>query len=264
MAGRDQANRIAAGVALLVFVVVLVFVDREGDFDQPRTVTMEISTVQPAPPSQKVTTSVTRAGGRRAGSTRTTEAEQPSATPATRRTTTTEIEPRSFLERVLGDKVIEFLIALLAAFLAGAIVQRVLLGRYGGSRAAGLGAAEIADAAADAQKKLPAEIAAAITDATAKLQRESRAASKEMKLELARLYAMIVELEYAQRRSSGIEDLGEVSEAQQHVERLAREAFALDRSSQSEAEIADELQTEKRLRKALASPTRTLEQLSGR
>ena len=45
------------------------------------------------------------------------------------------------------------------------------------------------------RRKLPGEIAKAIGDAAAKVQAESAAADKDLKLELARMYNLIVELE---------------------------------------------------------------------
>lgn len=195
MATRSQANRIAAAVFFLAFLVIVVFVERQGDFSEPRsTTTVEKETV-PAPPARKVTTTITFAGGERVGSTRTSELQAAPGSPAVESTTTTETEPRSFFERVLGDDLLLYAIALLAAFLTAAAIQRVLVGRYGGFKFGSVEVQEIADATAEAQRKLPAEIAKAIGDAAAKVQAESSAADKDLKLELARMYNLIVELE---------------------------------------------------------------------
>ena len=195
MATRSQANRIAAAFFLLAFLIIVVFVERQGDFSEPRTTTTLEKEFVPAPPARKVTTTITFANGRRTGSTRTSELQTAPDRPAVESTTTTETEPRSFFERVLGDDLLLYVIAVFAAFLTAAAIQRVLLGRYGGFKVGSVEVEEIADAAAEAQRRLPAEIAAAIGDAAAKVQAESVAGDKDLRLELARMYNLIVELE---------------------------------------------------------------------
>ena len=204
MATRSQANRIAAAAALLVFLILALVVDRTGDFSEPQTTTTEERETTPAPPARNVTTSVTFAGGRRTGSTRTTEFQAAPAQPASSTITTTETEPPTAVERVLGNDILTYLIALLAAFLTAAALQRILLGRYGGSRSDG--SEELAELARD------------------------------LKLELARIYALIAELEKGALGPNGAGDDGQgeqSSEAQRQVERLAREAFALEGRSGS-------------------------------
>ena len=200
MATRSQANRIAAAAALLVFLILALVVDRTGDGAEPQTTTTLEREMTPAPPARRVTTSISFAGGRRTGSTRTTESQAGPARPETSTITTTETEPLSAFERVLGNDILTYLIALLAAFLTAAALQRILLGRYGGSRSGG--GEELAELARD------------------------------LKLELARIYAMIAELEKGALRPNGAGggdgQGGQSSDAQRQVERLAREAFALE------------------------------------
>ena len=204
MATPSQANRIAGAAALLVFLVIALVVDREGEFTEPRTTTVVETEAQPGSPVQRVTTRVTFAGGRRVGSTRTTEVQTPAPASPPQEVKTTETAPPTGVERVLGDEILTFGLALLAAFLTAAALQRILLGRYGGARSD--------------------------SEDLAKLDRE-------IKLELARIHAMLAQLEKrigegrgtGESREAGDSDgaAEQVSEAQQHAERLAREAFAL-------------------------------------
>ena len=182
MATPSQANRIAAAAALLVFLIFLLVVDRTGDFAEPRTTTLVERETVAAPPARTVTGSATFRGGRRTGATRTTELQSAPAQPESSTIRTTETEPLSDVERVLGEEILTFLIALLAALLTAAALQRILLGRYGGSRSSG-GSEELDELA------------------------------RSIKLELARIHALIAQLEGG-------------SEAQQHAQRLAGEAFA--------------------------------------
>jgi len=263
MATRSQANKIAAAFFLLALLVILIFAERQGDFSEPRTTTTVEKETVPAPPARKVTTAITFTGGQRTGATRTIEVQAPPAGPGVESTTTTETEPRSFFERVLGDDLLKWAIALLGAFLTAAAIQRVLLGRYGGFKVAGVEVQEIAEATAEAQKKLPAEIAAAIGEAAAKLRDEARNANRDLRLELARLFTMIVELEKRTREGSADHEREEVAQAQQHAERLLREALAPQQAAQTAEQIAAELGAEERLRQALAKPIDRLERLSG-
>lgn len=199
MATRSQANRIAAAAALLVFLILALVVDRAGDSPESRTHTTVEREAAAAPPVRRVT-SITFSGGRRTGSTRTTEVQTAPARPGSSTVTTTETVPLSTLERVVGNDVLTYLIALIAAFLTAAALQRILLGRYGGSR--------------------PAEAEGELAELT-----------RDMKLELARIYALIAELEKGALQSNGAaggEQGQRSSEAQRQVERLAREAFALE------------------------------------
>ena len=199
MATRSQANRIAGAAALLVFLVIALVVDREGEFTEPRTTTVVERSAEAGAPTEKVTTKVTFAGGRRTGSTRTTEFE-PAAAPVPAQTVrTTETQPPTGVERVLGDEILTFGLALLAAFLTAAALQRILLGRYGGSRSA----------EGEELEKL----------------------DRDIKLELARIHALLAQLEMkigARGIAAGDGQTEQVSEAQVHAERLAREAFALE------------------------------------
>jgi hypothetical protein len=198
MATRSQANRIAAAAALLVFLVIALVVDREGEFTEPQTTTVVKREVESGAPVEKITTRVTFAGGRQIGSTRTSEI-QPQPSPPAQTVRTTETEPPTGIERVLGDEILTFLLALLAAFLTAAALQRILLGRYGGTRSA----------ASEELEKL----------------------DRDIKLELARIHALLAQLETKMNQARGIAGDGQaeqVSEAQVHAERLAREAFALE------------------------------------
>ena len=199
MATRSQANRIAAAAALLVFLILALVVDRTGDSEPVTTTRVERQTT-PAPPARTVTTSISFAGGQRTGSTRTTEFQAAPPQSPSSLITTTEIEPPTSLEQVLGNDILTYLIALLAAFLTAAALQRILLGSYGFSRSKG-GGEEVAEL------------------------------TRDIKLELARIHALIAELEKGAVRPSGdggADGQGQrISQAQQNAERLAREAFSL-------------------------------------
>lgn len=99
---------------------------------------------------------------------------------------------RSFFERVLGhdgDLLLRIAVILLAALVAGAAIQRVLVGQYGGIKVGSLEIAELASASDGAVKELQ--------DALAKLQGEAQSAIKKLSADLATTQADSLEREVA-------------------------------------------------------------------
>lgn len=142
---RKSANLIAALVAGVVFCVGIgLWIGIGPPFDGPKTTTTVVE-VGRGSGTGKVTTETTQAPGgqgtkaknpeKHKGQSKTTTktVEKPSGYPSGKKTTTTEEGSRSFTERVLGKSGLALLqlgVIILAAFLAAASVQRVLVGDY--------------------------------------------------------------------------------------------------------------------------------------
>ena len=107
MATPSQANRIAGAAALLVFLVIALVVDREGDSPSRERRRWWRRAVAGAP-VQKVTTPVTFAGGRRIGSTRTTEFQPPPSPAVVRPSGRPKPSRPTGVERVLGNEILTF------------------------------------------------------------------------------------------------------------------------------------------------------------
>jgi uncharacterized coiled-coil protein SlyX len=213
---RKTADAVAIAVAIAVVVAgVFLVVVKGPSFDPPAktTTTVEIGTGSGVGKKTE-TTEVNKSTNPKSVSEKSSTAvEQPSGEPAGKRTTTVEDSPRSFTERVLGESgliLLQIGIILLAAFLAGAFTQRVLLGDFalklGGllelgavqekaeQTLVGLTAkvAETADAQAKQQKSL---------EALADNVRDISAASVNVGLAIAQLRDRIEKLESGERRT---------------------------------------------------------------
>lgn len=132
---REVADVIAFLVALGIAIAGFVFVLGDGpSFDQPekKTTVVEASTGSGVGKSTRAV-EIEESGGVKKGKKSTTSVERPSGSPSGKETTTVERAPRSFPERTLGRSGLVLLqlgIVLLAAFLAGAFTQRVLVGDF--------------------------------------------------------------------------------------------------------------------------------------
>jgi hypothetical protein len=140
--------------------------------------------------THKKTTVVTRTRGK--PPTRTTTRERVPGTPRQPRTTTvtTQTGERTFVERVLGDAglvVLQIGVVALAAFLSAAMVQRVIVGQFGGLELGTFKLSEIASASTSGIEALGEELkklreeAATASDLKAldELRRNDLAALKE-------------------------------------------------------------------------------------
>ena len=130
---RRTADIIALTVAVIVAIAALLLMDVGADVDAPSTTTTVTKDAVAESESSTTTTTVTPAAqGGAQGQTTVLEKTNPARPSET--TTTKTMGERSFLERVLGNNgvvVLQLGAVLLAAFAAGAVTQRVLLGEYG-------------------------------------------------------------------------------------------------------------------------------------
>jgi hypothetical protein len=132
---RKVADVAGLVVALVVAVAGIVLVIVFGpSFDPPQKATTVVERgVGPGLGKRTRTVEIEKSGDSTSGKKLTTTVETPSGRHPGKRTKTVEDAPRSFPERVLGESGLILLqagIVLLAAFLAGAFVQRALLGDF--------------------------------------------------------------------------------------------------------------------------------------
>ena len=107
------------------------------------------TSVAETPAVTNKTTVITRKRGDEPTRTTTTQVQGARPGRPSETTTTTTSGERTTLERVLGDGgvvMLQIAAVALAAFLAAAVVQRVLLGKYGGLKIGTLELGEIAEA----------------------------------------------------------------------------------------------------------------------
>jgi hypothetical protein len=133
---RQAADKAALAVVVLTLIVGGNLVATRGpDFGAP-TKTTSVAEKNSGSGLGKRTRTIERTKGgtaKQSGKKTTITIEKPTRKPSNKTTTTTEVSPRSFTERALGDGgfiLLEVGIILLAAFLAGAFTQRVLLGSF--------------------------------------------------------------------------------------------------------------------------------------
>jgi hypothetical protein len=132
---RTFADLIAGVIAVAIGVIGTVAILSDEDVAAPTsTTTVSKDAVDAVPGTEKTTKVVEQTGKDPATRTTTTETVGDTPEKPAETTTTTEEGERTFLERALGDDGLVLLqigVAVLAAFLAGALIQRVLLGEYG-------------------------------------------------------------------------------------------------------------------------------------
>jgi len=215
MAGRQTANLCAAVVFFVVLIIGGLVIDRNDVVEHPKTTTVVTkSSVQKSATSQKSTQVVRSAQGRT--KTRTTWTTRTAAPAVPQSTETTTVDGgQSFIERMLGDNGVVFLqigVVLLAAFIAGAAIQRVLVGQYGGLKAGSFEIAELANLSDETVEKLQAALAALQQDSSAQLgamkadvktirtrlartRKESRALDSELSNQLSKILSRLAKVE---------------------------------------------------------------------
>jgi hypothetical protein len=160
---KDAAYWVPLVVAIVVVVVgVGQLVGDSSVLDPKSTSTVTTAKVDAIPGTPKTTTEVVKQKGAKTKTTTTTEHQANTPEQPQKTVTTTEAGDRTFLERVLGDSglvVLQIGAVLLAAFLAAAVFQRVILGEF----AIKIGSLEVpavaAGTAADGLEALAAQIA---------------------------------------------------------------------------------------------------------
>jgi uncharacterized membrane protein YraQ (UPF0718 family) len=151
--------------------------------DPEATTTVTTGAAPETPAATKVTKEVVQQRGTRTKTTTTTERQPAVPAQPEKTVTTTEKGERTFLERILGDGgllVLQLGAVLLAAFLAAAILHRIILAQY----AVKFGALELpavaVDATADALEALGSKIE--------ELEEKRRDGAADVREDLAILY----------------------------------------------------------------------------
>jgi hypothetical protein len=203
---RKAADIIAGVVALIALIAALALLDVGAEVDTPSSTTTVTKEAVPSGASSTTTTTVTPAREGARGETTVVEKNAPRRPAET--TVTEKSGERSFLERVLGGNgvaVLQIGAALLAAFAAGAVTQRVLLGQYG-FKLGGFELSEIAGASTEALEKLKQEVAAEITrvekratEGLSRVDRSRRKVDASLKKDLAEAYRRLAVLEKGPR-----------------------------------------------------------------
>ena len=183
-----------------VLVAGLVFIIGDEDITSPTTTTTaEKHAVDGTPAVTNTTTVKSKPAGKPGTTTTTTQVQgEKPGRPAESTVTTTEGERTTF-ERVLGDGgmiVVQLAAVVLAAFLAAAVAQRVLLGEYGGLKLGALELGAIARASTagldelkQAVQKLREDAATAedVNKAQEESRREDAAVNRDLALLLRRI-----------------------------------------------------------------------------
>jgi hypothetical protein len=151
---QKHATSLALVAAIIAFVAsaFLIVSSAGGPGSPTATTTVTQSGRSRQRPVQKRTLEITRGpDGKARTITRVREGEPPASPKKT--TTTVEEGERTFIERILGDgglQILQWALALVGAFLVGALVQKILLGDYSFK----FGSLEIAATAAASAKGL--------------------------------------------------------------------------------------------------------------
>jgi hypothetical protein len=204
MTSRKTANLVALVTFVGVFLVGAFLVARHESIDSPGTTTTVTKAAVSAPPGQTQTTKevVTGTDGKKKTTVKTVSPNAPKST-----TTTTVSGGKSFTERVVGDDGLVFLLlglVLLAAFVAAAATQRVLVGQYA-FKFGGLEIGDLADASAESIEQLKAKLtevqegaAKDVKKLRAQINRalgESRAHDAALNATLARITSHVAKLD---------------------------------------------------------------------
>jgi hypothetical protein len=155
--GATPISILATVAALILFLGIVG--NTENKVGEPEAVTTVTEAAKASSPGPRKTKVEVVRKGKETTKTTTTEKGSAPAQPA-KTTTTVEKGQRTFLERVLGEgglKVLQWAIAVLAAFLVGAFVQKVLLGDYS-IKFGGLEIGKAADVSAKALEDLKTQI----------------------------------------------------------------------------------------------------------
>jgi hypothetical protein len=157
--------------------------------DPKSTTTVTTGGVDRVPASSTTKTEVVKQKGTQTKTTTTTEERPETPAQPEKTVTTTEEGERSFLERVLGDGglvVLQLGAVLLAAFLAAALLQRMIVGQY----AITIGSLELPAIAADSADALEA-----LNTKIDKLDQDRRDGAANVREHLAVLYKRLDLLE---------------------------------------------------------------------
>jgi hypothetical protein len=153
---RASANLVAMVVFFGVLLAGAGVVGANHHVEHPTMTTTVTKSAVAASTTSRRSTEVVGAGKRRAKATTTTSKTTVPATPQSTETTSVH-GGRSLIERLLGDSGIVFLqigVVLLAAFIAAAAIQRVLIGQFGGFKLGALEVGEVANASDETIQKL--------------------------------------------------------------------------------------------------------------
>jgi hypothetical protein len=192
---RTFVDVVAAIVAVAIAFVAIIVIANDSDLAGPKTTTVVSKDAIAASGGTRKTTNVVTKGPHGKLS-RTVTREKNSATPAkpAETTTTTEDGQRTFLERILGNGglvILQIAVAVIAAFLAGAIVQRVLLGEYGGFKFGNFELSSVARASSTSVEKLGDDLKKAREEADNAIKGAKAESAKEdgdIRKELAIIY----------------------------------------------------------------------------
>jgi hypothetical protein len=158
---RVVADVLAVTVAVAIFVTGVVLLVGDGDVTGPTSETTVVKErATPVPGARKETVTRPRAG-QESGRSITVETQSRTGGAPRQTTVTTQAGERSLLERVLGDSglvVLQIGVILLAAFVGGAVVQRIVIGDFSGIELGNLKLAALADASEKSTDKLKAEV----------------------------------------------------------------------------------------------------------
>lgn len=196
MASRETANLMAAAAFFVVLAIGVWVVGTNHGVEHPTTTTVVTKSAVAASATSRGSTQVVF-GPNGHTKTRTTTKTSTTAPGSPQSTETTTVDgSRSFIERILGDNGVVFLqigAVLLAAFIAGAAIQRVLVGQYGGLKVGSLGVSELAPEVAELSGKSIKELEAAL----AAFQQESKTKFEEVgkSLEATRRESRVVDSE---------------------------------------------------------------------
>jgi hypothetical protein len=155
---RKTANVVAAIVFVIALLIGAWLFGRNGALERPTTTTVVTKSALPAHTTSQESKRAAATGSGRKKTTQTTTTRTKATTPAAPASTeTTSVTgSRSFVERLLGEKGVIFLqigVVLLAAFIAAAAAQRVLVGQFG-FKLGVLEVPELADASEKTIKEL--------------------------------------------------------------------------------------------------------------
>jgi hypothetical protein len=185
MTSRATANAVAAVIFFVALVCGAFVLGRNHRVERPTTVTSVTKSAAAAVASSQKVIEVIHEHGKKLKTTTTTTKAATPATPKSHEVTSVH-GGRSFAERILGNTglvLVRVGLLLLAAFIAAATIQRVLVGQYGGLKVGSIDIAELTDESVG-------KLGAAMT----KLQEESASTLKSTKDEITELQARLERL----------------------------------------------------------------------
>jgi Sec-independent protein translocase protein TatA len=200
---RSHWRTIADGIAVLAFFVIASIgaatIEGDKEIAAPTTVTTVTNerVAGTAKTRTKTTKDVTRTGNRPTTTKTTTVTRGPTPAKPAETKVTTEDGERSFVERVLGEgglTILQFAIVVAAAFLAAAILQRVLVGEYGGFEFGSFKLSSVARTSATGLKELRDDLdklTASLKEHAAESDSKLKGTEADLKADLAIAYKRI-------------------------------------------------------------------------